>query len=71
LIATWKRNFERAKQESEAALLLNPNDAQAIGASAMVELYSGNPLAAIPLLERSIRLDPAFAQQVLHVLGSS
>jgi adenylate cyclase len=71
LIATWKRNFERAKQESEAALLLNPNDAQAIGASAMVELYSGNPLAAIPLLERSIRLDPAFAQQVLHFLGSS
>jgi adenylate cyclase len=71
MIATWKRNFERAKEESEVALALNPNDATAIGASAIVELYSGNPLAAIPLVERAMRLDPAFAQQSLHFLGSA
>ena len=43
----------------------------AIGASAIVELYSGNPLAAIPAGERAIRLDPTFTQQYLHFLGSS
>jgi adenylate cyclase len=30
---------------------------------------SGRPLEAIPALERGIRLDPAYRQQNLHILG--
>ena len=33
--------------------------------------YSGEPLAAIPFLERAMRLDPAFTQQYVHFLGSA
>jgi len=37
----------------------------------LVEIYSGNPLAAIPLVERAMLLDPGFAQQSLHFLGTA
>jgi adenylate cyclase len=69
--ATWKRNLERAKRESEIALALNPNDAQAYTTRGTIEIYSGNPLAAIPFLERAIRLDPVYTQQYIHFLGSA
>jgi adenylate cyclase len=34
-----------------------------------IRSYSGEPLEAIPLLERAMRLDPAHAEQYLHFLG--
>ena len=70
-VATWKRNLERAKRESEAALAFNPNDAQAYTTRGNAEIYSGNPLAAIPFIEQAIRLDPAYTQQYTHFLGSA
>jgi adenylate cyclase len=69
--ATWKRNLERAKQEAETALALSPNYAPACGTRGLVELYSGNPLAGIPFIERAMRLDPAFTHQYIHFLGSA
>lgn len=69
--ATWKRNLERVKRESEIALALNPNDAQAYTTRGIAEIYSGNPLAAIPFIERAIRLDPVYSQQYIHFLGSA
>ena len=69
VVAIWKRNLERAKQETEIALALSPNYSPAYGTRGLVELYSGEPLAAIPFLERATRLDPAFAQQYMHFLG--
>jgi adenylate cyclase len=69
--ATWKRNLERAKQEAETALALSPNYAPAYGTRGLVELYSGNPLAGIPFIERAMRLDPAFTHQYIHFLGSA
>lgn len=69
--ATWTRNLERAKQEAETALALSPNYAPAYGTRGIVELYSGNPLAGIPFIERAMRLDPAFTHQYLHFLGSA
>ena len=69
--ATWKKNLERAKQECETALALSPNYAPAYGTRGLAEIYSGKPLAAIPYIERGLRLDPAFAQQWMHFLGSA
>ena len=69
VVAIWKRNLDRAKQETETVLTLSPNYAPAYGTRGLVELYSGEPLAAIPFLERAMHLDPAFAQQYLHFLG--
>ena len=70
-VAGWKRNPERAKGETEIALALNPNYALAYLTRGNAELYSGNPLAAIPFLERAIRLDPAYTQQYTHFIGSA
>jgi adenylate cyclase len=70
-VALFKGNLERAKRESEIALTLNPNYALACGTRGNAEIYSGHPLAAIPFIERAMRLDPAFTQQYLHFLGSA
>jgi adenylate cyclase len=37
----------------------------------LIDVYLGHPLAAIPQLEKSIRLDPASSQQFLHFLGTA
>jgi adenylate cyclase len=71
VVAIWKRNLERAKQETERALALSPNFAPVYGTRGLVEIYSGDPLAAIPFIERAMRLDPAFAHQYMHFLGSA
>ncbi len=73
LVASWtaifEKNLDRAKSEVNAALRLNPNFALAYSNLASIHTYSGRPLDAIPVLERAIRLDPAFRPQNLHFLG--
>jgi adenylate cyclase len=34
-----------------------------------IRSYSGQPLEAIPMIERAMRLDPAESEQYLHFLG--
>ncbi len=70
-VALWQRNLERAKQQTETALALNPNYALAYASRGHIEVYAGTPLEAIPFLERAIRLDPAFTQQYMHFMGSA
>jgi len=73
LVASWaaifEKNLDRATSEVNAALRLNPNFALAYSNLASIHNYSGRPLDAIPVLERAIRLDPAFKPQNLHFLG--
>jgi adenylate cyclase len=73
LVASWAAIFEkdldRAKSEADVALSLNPNFALAYTCLAQIQTLSGQPLEAIPALERGIRLDPAYRQQNLHMLG--
>ncbi len=71
VMAIWSRDLEGGKRESEAALAINPNYVNALGTLALVEVYSGNPEAAIPVAERCIRLDPGFAHQTMHFLGTA
>jgi len=67
--AGFDRDLERAKAEVDIALALNPNLAMANNVFGTMRIYSGQPLEAIPAIERAMRLDPAGSGQFLHFLG--
>ena len=71
IVATFRGDFARAATEADAAVALSPSYAGAYSVRGLIEVYSGHPLAAIPQLEKSIRLDPASSQQFLHFLGTA
>jgi adenylate cyclase len=68
-VATFEADLERAEAEGKIALSLNPNSAEAYSCLGNVYIFLGRPLEAIPMIELSIRLDPALTQQQLHLLG--
>jgi adenylate cyclase len=67
----WKKDLDRSAAEADVALGLNPNYALAHNSRGIVNIYGGEPLAAVPYIERAIRLDPVFSQQYIHFLGSA
>jgi adenylate cyclase len=69
VIASFKNDLPRATAESEKALAINPNYAQAHSSRGIIDIYNGEPMLGIPRLERSMRLDPAFAHQYIHFVG--
>ena len=69
MVASRERDLDRATSEAQIALSLNPNYALAYNVLGGIRSYSGQPLEAIPLLERATRLDPAHSEQYLHFLG--
>jgi adenylate cyclase len=69
MVASRERDLDRATSEAQIALSLNPNYALAYNVLGGIRSYSGQPLEAIPLLERAMRLDPAHSEQYLHFLG--
>jgi adenylate cyclase len=71
VVELWRKNLVRSKALAERALVLNPNYALAYGTLGLTEVYLGHPLDAVRLIERAIRLEPAFSQQYMHFLGSA
>jgi adenylate cyclase len=69
LVATFEADLERAKSEASVALTLNPNSTDAYLCLGNVYIFSGQPLEGIPMIETAMRLDPAYTQQPLHLLG--
>ncbi len=67
--ATFNGDLERAQSQISIALSLNPNLAMAYNIAGSIRMYAGQPLEAIPLMERAMRLDPASNGQYLHFLG--
>jgi adenylate cyclase len=67
--ATFNGDLERAQSQISIALTLNPNLAMAYNIAGSIRMYAGQPLEAIPLMERAMRLDPASNSQYLHFLG--
>ena len=59
LAAMFGKDLDRAKSEADIALSLNPNFALAYANLGTICAYSGQPLEAIPAIERAMRLDPA------------
>jgi adenylate cyclase len=68
-VTMYEKNLGFAKGEVTTALALNPNFALAHYTLGCIEMYLGQPLKAMRLIERAMRLDPAFTQQYLHFLG--
>lgn len=71
LAAMLNKDLDRARAEVDIALSLNPNFALAHNTLGTIQIYSGDPLAAITAIERAMRLDPAWSQQYLHYLGTA
>jgi len=69
MVASRYGDFDRAASEVQTALSLNPNYAMAYNVIGAIHSYSGQPLEAIPMIERAMRLDPAHSEQYLHFLG--
>ncbi len=67
--ATYNGDLDRAQSEVGIALSLNPNLALAYNVLGGIRMFAGQPLEAIPVIERAIRLDPAPNTQYLHFLG--
>jgi tetratricopeptide (TPR) repeat protein len=71
IIYFWKKDLDRSAAEGDMALKLNPNHAAALCTRGLVSVYAGQPLAAVPYIERAFLLDPASKQLYLHFLGSA
>jgi adenylate cyclase len=71
MVATFRGKFENAARWADAAVALSPSYAPAHMARGTVDVYSGDPLSAIPQLELAIRLDPVRNQQYLHFVGTA
>ncbi len=67
----WKMDFDRSAAEADAAVNLSPNYALALNSLGVVNIYRGDPLAAVPYIEQAIRLDPLYKHQFIHFLGSA
>ena len=70
-VAIWTRDVPLARAETDRALALNPNYAMAYSTRGNIEVYLGTPLTGIPYIQRAMLLDPAFAHQNLHFLGTA
>ena len=71
LVYFWKKDLDRSAAEADAALILNPNYAPAHNSRGIVNIYRGEPLAAVPHIERAMRLDPVLKHQYTHFLASA
>jgi adenylate cyclase len=71
VVSIFTGDLSRVKSAAEKATALAPGSALAIGARGNAEMVLGNSLAAIPYLQRAIRLDKGFEGQGLHFLGTA
>lgn len=69
IVALHRKDLDAAQDSAEQTIRLNPNFANGYGTLGHILVYRGNPMTAVPYLERAIRLDPVFAQQFLHFQG--
>jgi TolB-like protein len=71
LHAQHVNDFEAARNAWEAALHLNPTSPAAHNNLAAFHLFMGEPARAIPLLERSLELNPRANATVFATLGAA
>jgi len=69
VVSMWKKDYDGWRAEADKALVLNPNFAPALNVRGTFYTYTGQPLKAIPAIEKAIRMDPVFKEQYLHFLG--
>jgi TolB-like protein/Flp pilus assembly protein TadD len=64
-----RRNHEKALQNAEKAIALNPADAESQFAMAEVLVYSGRPKEAMEIINEVMRLDPNKMADCLRLAG--
>jgi TolB-like protein/Flp pilus assembly protein TadD len=64
-----RRNHDKALQNAEKAMTLNPTDAESQFAMAEVLVYSGRPKEAIKVTNTVMRLDPNKMDDCLRLIG--
>ncbi len=64
-----RHDLPAAREAADKAVALNPNFAQAHATLGHLLVYQDEPLTAVPILEKAIRLDPVFSHQYMHFLG--
>jgi adenylate cyclase len=71
LYAMHVNDFEAARNATEASLRLRPKSPGSYSNLAVFHLQMGEPARAIPLLERSLELDPKGNETVFAALGAA
>jgi adenylate cyclase len=71
MAAMNRKDYRRWANESERALALYPNYAPAVMGKGILHIYTGEPMKAVPYIERAMRLDPTIPSQYLHFLGTA
>lgn len=69
IVSSYTHSRQRGRAHLAKALELSPNFTLAQNALGVSHIMEGDPEAAIPMIERAIRLDPGGSQQYLHFLG--
>jgi len=68
-LALRKHQHDRAVSEAEAALALNPNDAEALEALAEALIYSGRPQDGIIQAQKAMAQNPLLLGRPLYLIG--
>ena len=67
--ARWAGDYDRAVAAIDKALSVTPEAGMCLFCQADIAIGAGRPEDAIPVLERAIRLDPAWSHQHLQFFG--
>lgn len=70
-VGFFNKDYAQWSDHVNQALMISPNYAHALNLSALLYIYTGEPKRAVPIIERAMRLDPAFQQQAIHFLGTA
>jgi tetratricopeptide (TPR) repeat protein len=68
MLVDWQQ-YERAIEEAERSIVLDPSDPNSYRSMAYALIYAGKPEAAVRFVEKSMRLDPQYPAYNLFVLG--
>ncbi len=71
VITLWRHDLAGTRAKAKRALEISPNYAMALALLALVDVYSGDALGALPSIERAMRLEPGFNHQSMHFLGTA
>ena len=67
--ATEQGDYDRALEEAERAMVLNPNDPDGISAKGRALVFAGRAAEGGTLFERAMRLNPSYPVDYLFYLG--
>ncbi|MCZ6862851.1 MAG: pentapeptide repeat-containing protein, partial [Alphaproteobacteria bacterium] len=68
-IAMIQRDYDRATLHNDKALALNPNDPRIVAQKGELLTWTGDPEAAVEVIEQALALDPFGQEERIHLLG--